>query len=155
MSILVPFDGSAHARLALERGADLAGCYDATLLAVAVVHKGVDDPVELGWLETGERYDPDRVANRLSRAVNEITPGADFHAISENARLQRGAVAKRIRRFAHRESVALVVMGSENAGRIFTPVSSVGGSVTTDLSYDVLLVRRDDSTLFGPSRVDP
>ncbi len=154
MAILVPFDGSAHARLALERGADFADRYDAPLVAVAVVHKGVEDPVELGWLEAGERFEPDRAANRLSAAVREIAPRAEFHAIRETARLPHGAVAKRIRRFAHSEDAHLVVMGSENAGRIFTPVSSVGGGVATDRSYDVLLVRREESDLFGRSRVD-
>lgn len=154
MSILVPFDGSPHARLALERGADLAGRYDAPLLAVTVVHKGVDDPVNLGWLEAGERFDPDRAASRLSGAIREIAPRADFHALRENARLPHGAVAKRIRRFAHRNDVDVVVIGSENAGRIFTPVSSVGGGVATDRSYDVLLVRRSDSGLFGRSGID-
>lgn len=154
MTILVPFDGSSQARLALERGADLAAAYDAPLLAVAVVHMGVDDPVDLGWLEAGERFDPDTAAERVSHAARRIAPGVDFHAIRETARLPHGAVAKRIRRFAREQSVDLVVMGSENAGRIFTPVSSVGGGVATDRRYDVLLVRRDDSGLFGPSRVD-
>jgi len=152
MAILVPFDGSSHARLALERGADFAGQYGVSLVALAVVHKGVDQPVELGWQEPGERFDPDTAASRLSRAVREIAPRADFQALQENARLPHGAVAKRIRRFARREGVDLVVIGSENAGRIFTPISSVGGSVATDRSYDVLLVRRADSALFGRAK---
>jgi nucleotide-binding universal stress UspA family protein len=154
MAILVPFDGSAHARLGLARGGDLAGRYDVPLLAVAVVHKGVDNPVELGWQEPGERFDPDTAANRLSRAVREIAPRADFRALQENARLPHGAVAKRIRRLARREGVDLVVMGSENAGRIFTPLSSVGGGVATDRRYDVFLVRREESALFGRSKAD-
>jgi nucleotide-binding universal stress UspA family protein len=110
--------------------------------------------VELGWLEAGESFDPDSAASRLSAVVREIAPRADFRALRENARLPHGAVAKRIRRLAHREGIDLVVMGSENAGRIFTPVSSVGGGVATDRSYDVILVRRAESAVFGRSEVD-
>lgn len=152
MCIFVPFDGSDHAKLALDRGAELATCFDTDLLAIAVIHRGVDDPVKLGWLEPDERFDPALVARRLEAIVDHEAPMAEFQAINETARLSRGAVAKRLRRFARREDADMVVMGSENAGRIVTPLSSVGGSVAADRAYDVLLVRRADSGLFDDGR---
>ncbi len=35
----------------------------------------------------------------------------------------------------------MVFIGSENAGRLVTAVSSIGGFVATDQSYDVVIVR--------------
>lgn len=154
MAIVVPFDGSTHARLALARAADLAGAYDATLLAVTVIHRGVDEPVQLGWLEAGESYDPERIERRLADAVAELAPAATHHAIRVDSRLPRGGVAKRVRRFARERDADLVVLGSENAGRIVTPVSSVGGGVATEMEYDVYLVRRTESSLFEDRGVE-
>ena len=42
------------------------------------------------------------------------------------------------------EMYDLVVVGSENAGRVVAPVSSVGGSVASGADYDVLIVRSAD-----------
>ncbi|MFB6310377.1 MAG: universal stress protein [Salinirussus sp.] len=152
MCVLVPFDGSGEAELALDRGASLADHFDASLVTVTVVHRGAEDPVGLGWLDEGERFDEKRVTRRLEAMVDRIAPTAEFTAICEHARLSQGAVAKRLRRFAHSEGAELVVIGSENAGRVVTPLSSVGGGVATDLGYDVYLVRREDSELFSGRR---
>lgn len=154
MAIVVPFDGSTHARLALARAADLADAFQADLLAVTVVHRGVDDPVELGWLEDGESYDPGRIEERLAVAVEGVAPEATHHAIRADSRLPRGAVAKHLRRFARDHDADLVFIGSENAGRIVSPVSSVGGGVATEMTYDVYLVRRTESSLFDDRGVD-
>jgi hypothetical protein len=36
---------------------------------------------------------------------------------------------------------SLVFVGSDNAGRMVTSISSVGGSVAADTAYDVVVVR--------------
>lgn len=107
-----------------------------------------------GLARGGETFDADRIAARLETAVEGVAPDATFHDIRETRRLPRGAVAKRIRRFARDEDADLVVIGSENAGRIVTPVSSVGGGVATEMAYDVYLVRRSDSGLFPDVDID-
>jgi len=148
MTILVPFDGSPHAALALARAADVAETYGADLLAVTVVHPGVEEPVELGWLDPGGAYDPERVRENLEAAVAEIAPAAAYHVIRSETGLPRGAIAKHLRRFARGRDAELVFVGSESAGRIVTRLSSVGGGVSTEMSYDVYLVRRPSSSLF-------
>lgn len=154
MTVVVPFDGSDRARLALARGASLAADFEAELHAVTVVHPGVADPVALDWLEEGEGFDAGRIAVRLGEVVASIAPAATHHALRESRRLPRGAVAKRIRRFAREQGADLVVIGSENAGRIVTPISSVGGGVATEMAYDVYLVRRTESGLFPDVEID-
>jgi nucleotide-binding universal stress UspA family protein len=148
MSIVVPFDGGEYARLALSRAAALADDADAALLTISVIHRHADDPVRLGWLEPGADWDPNAIAERLREAVTDIAPAAEPHVVRSTTGLPRGAVAREIRRFARGHEADLVVIGSENAGRIVTPVTSVGGKVATDRHYDVYLARRADSTLF-------
>ena len=152
MSIVAPFDGGEYARLALSRAAALAADADADLLTISVIHRHADDPVSLGWLEPGEDWDPNVIAERLREAVAEIAPEAKPHIIRSSTGLPRGAVAREIRRFARGHDADLVVIGSENAGRIVTPVTSVGGKVATDAAYDVYLARRATSGLFEGDR---
>lgn len=154
MTIVVPFDGGEYARLALERGAALADMMGAELLTVTVIHRHADDLVSRGWLEPGEAYDPNLIAERLHEGVAEVAPAATHHIVRSTSGLPRGAVAREIRRFARRQDADLVVIGSESAGRIVTPVSSVGGKVATDISYDVYLVRRANSRLFDDRASD-
>ena len=63
-----------------------------------------------------------------------------------------GTVANTIRRVAREVDAGVGFLGSENAGRIVVPVSSVGGSVASDTTYDVHLVRRREPPKIGSMR---
>jgi len=53
-------------------------------------------------------------------------------------------VVRTIREVAHEVDASIVFVGSENAGRVSTPVSSVGAPVSEDPGYDVHIVRHAD-----------
>ena len=50
-------------------------------------------------------------------------------------------VIRTIRAVAHELDVSVIFIGSENAGRVSTPVSSVGAPVSEDPGYDVYISR--------------
>jgi len=78
MTYLVPFDGSALAEAALERATEFADLTDADVVALAVVPLDERDfAVERGWIEEGERYDPDEVASALEAQVKKNLPRRD------------------------------------------------------------------------------
>jgi len=146
MTYLVPFDGSALAEAALERATEFAGLTDAEVVALAVVPRNERDfAVERGWIDDGERYDPDEVASALEAQVNKTSPGATFRCerpedVSSVASVTTDVV-RTIRAVAQDVDATVVFIGSENAGRVSTPVTSVGAPVSEDPRYDVHIVR--------------
>jgi hypothetical protein len=50
-------------------------------------------------------------------------------------------VVRTIRSVAQEVGATIVFIGSENAGRVSTPVTSVGAPVSADPRYDVHIVR--------------
>ena len=141
MSIVVPFDGSELSRLALRRAAVMSAAFDAAVHAVTVVPRGADYARDQGWIDADEPFDGDRIVERLRAQVAEVAPDATYHAQRVDSRLPRGSIAKRLRRFAREHDANVVFVGSENAGRVVTPISSVGGTVAADEDYDVYVVR--------------
>jgi hypothetical protein len=51
-------------------------------------------------------------------------------------------VTHTVREVAAELDVTIIFIGSENAGRVSTPVTSVGDPISTDAKYDVHIVRR-------------
>ena len=149
MTYLVPFDGSALAEAALERAVEFAALTDEEVVALAVVP--LDEhgfAVERGWVDAGERYDPDEVVARLESQVRAIAPDATFRCerpedVSSVASVTTDVV-RTIRTVAQEVDAEIVFIGSENAGRVSTPVSSVGAPVSEDPRYDVHIVRHVD-----------
>jgi nucleotide-binding universal stress UspA family protein len=141
MSIVVPFDGDELAQLALRRASIMAEAFQTPVHAVTIIPRGTDYARNQGWLDADESFDGERIAERLRLQVAEIAPEATYHAQQVNSRLPRGSIAKRLRRFARDKDANVVFIGSENAGRIVTPISSVAGSVAADEDYDVYVIR--------------
>ncbi|MFB6102854.1 MAG: hypothetical protein ABEJ73_09840 [Haloplanus sp.] len=52
-----------------------------------------------------------------------------------------GTIASQIRSIARDADASMVFIGSENAGRLVTSLSSVGETVAADDAYDVVIVR--------------
>jgi len=149
VTYLVPFDGSALSEAALARATEFASTMDEEIVALSVVPVDETDfAVERGWIEESESYDPDAVVDRLRSQVADIAPEAAFRCerpedVSSVASVTTDVV-RTIRTVAQEVGASVVFIGSENAGRVSTPVSSVGDPVSEDARYDVHIVRRAD-----------
>ena len=145
MVLLVPFDGSELATAALRRAAEFAELTDEPLVVLSVVTDDEPFARERGWVSEDEPYDPDAVAERLEATVREVAPEATFRREEPtDAGELTGApldIARTIRQVAHEVDASVVFVGSENAGRVSTPIASVGSPVSEDPAYDVHIVR--------------
>lgn len=145
MPLLVPFDGSALSEAALERAVEFGECLDRGVVVLAVV------PQERQYLEDrwGEA-EPETVIDRLRTRAHDLVPEATF-------RVERPSdpedepfadatmnVVRAIREVASEIDADIIFVGSENAGRVSTPVTSVGAPVSEDPRYDVHIVRHAD-----------
>jgi hypothetical protein len=156
VTFLVPFDGSPLARAALvqarvyavalneappslKRELRRAGPVD--VVAMSVVPDSARYAREKGWIGDDEALDVRAVAGRLHEQVTDIDPGAGFHYVRVDGAAMAGTISSRLRRRAEEDDVSVVFVGSENAGRIITPLTSVAGGVTASMAYDVHIVR--------------
>ncbi|MFB6309023.1 MAG: universal stress protein [Haloarculaceae archaeon] len=145
MVLLVPFDGSELSQAALERASEFSEYTDEAVLALTVVPEEPEYAIERGWLQPDEPFDPEDIAERLRMQATEIAPDAEFRYevpddVSDMASCTTDIV-RTIRQVASEVDASIVFVGSENAGRVSTPVSSVGAPVSEDPQYDVHIVR--------------
>lgn len=142
MVLLVPFDGGDLAVAALRRAAALSGHLDQPVVAVTVVrNRNAEAARGAGWLADGEPFDLDVIVGRLREQVRAEAPDAEFVYETVDRHAPTGVVSRRIRRTATDREASMVVIGSDNAGRIVTSVSSLGRSLAAENAYDVLIVR--------------
>jgi nucleotide-binding universal stress UspA family protein len=142
MTLVVPFDGSELAEAALVRATEFGNVFHEDVLAVSVIPKGnADYARERGWVDGTEEFELESVVARLHEQVTGLCPSADFRHKVVGRTAPPGTIAKRLRTVAREEDASMVFVGSENAGRIVVGVSSVGGTVAADESYDVVVVR--------------
>jgi nucleotide-binding universal stress UspA family protein len=145
MVMLVPYDGSPLSKAALERAAEFAEYTGKPVLALSVVPEEPSFALDRGWIEPDEAFDVDVIAERLAAEVHEIAPDAEVRCevpedVSSMASVTMDVV-RTIRSVAEEVDASIVFIGSENAGRVSTPVSSVGAPVSEDPQYDVHIVR--------------
>lgn len=142
MSIVVPFDGSRLSGAALVRATQIRAVFGGSIVAVTVIPEGNRKYArERGWLESTEAYDTDTIVARIHQQAVELAPAADYSHALVDRYAQTGSIATRLREIAKEADASLVIVGSENAGRIVSGLNSVGGKVTQDTAYDVLIVR--------------
>lgn len=149
MVLLVPFDGSPLSRAALERAAEFAGYRDEEVLALTVVPRDADYARERGWVAGDGAFDPDAVCERMADRAAEVAPEATFRCEKPAPSQSLTAtvtndVTRTIREVAGEVGASVVFVGSENAGRVSQPVTSVGSPVSQDPRYDVHIVRHVD-----------
>lgn len=149
MTVLTPFDGSELAATALARAAEFAEIRDEEVLALTVLPDDEPFAVERGWINSGEPYDTDRLCATFADRVAEIAPSATFRCETPTRSDAPTATAidditRTVRRVAADLDVSVVFIGTENAGRISTPVASVGSPLSKDPQYDVHIVRRPE-----------
>lgn len=142
MTIVVPFDGGELSRAALRRGGELGRALDQQVVAVSVIPaSNAGYARERGWIDERERFDSESVVSYLSEQVHALVPDVEFEYNVVGRYAQPGEIASKLRKIAREKNADLVVLGSDNAGRIVTSVSSVASPVASDDAYDVLIVR--------------
>lgn len=146
MVFLVPFDGSDLSAAALERATEFASFADGDVVVLSVVPDEREYATDRGWIDAHEEFTRDLVASRLEAQARSIDPDATFRWESLSTSPDPTStvstdVARTIREVAAEIGAEIVFIGSENAGRVSTPLTSVGSPVSTDPRYDVHIVR--------------
>jgi len=148
MVLLVPFDGGALSRTALERAVAFSRHTDDPVVVLTVVPRDAPGYArDRGWLGPDQSLSLDRVRDRLEPDVSAVAPEATYRVeYADETELSSLPVdiARRIREVAHEVNASTVFVGSENAGRVSTPIASVGTPVSEDPDYDVHIVRHAD-----------
>lgn len=144
MSVLTPYDGSALAKTAVERAAEFAN--GSEVIVLTVIPEDRPFALERGWIEDDETYQPAAIEDRFAQTVAEIAPAATFRAEypefpTPTMATVHDEIARTIRMVAHEMAASVVFVGSDNAGRVSTPVTSVGSPIAKDPDYDVHIVR--------------
>lgn len=140
MTLVVPYDGSQLSKIALIRAAQFDTVFDQGVVVVSVIpQNNTTYARERDWIGPNEAFDTATVVDTLRESVRRIAPDATFDHILVGRGAPSGTIANRIRRFARDQNASIVFIGSENAGRIAGSLS-VGSSVTTDRSYDTMII---------------
>jgi len=145
MTLLVPFDGTELSEAALKRATEYAEFSGESVVALTVVPDEPEYALSRNWLDPNDPFDPEAIAERFEQRVADIAPGAEFrYEVPEDVSSMASItidVTRTIRAVAHEIGASVIFIGSENAGRVSSPVSSVGAPVSEDPSYDVFIVR--------------
>lgn len=150
MTFVVAFDGSELAEAALVRAVEFSVVLDERVVAVTIVPAGNRSYArERGWLDAGEPFDRETVLANVHDQVSRLAPAADFVHRMVDEHATPGTIASRLRKVAVEEEATIVFICSENAGRLTTAISSVGGTVAAADAYDVVIVREP-----RPSKVE-
>lgn len=149
MTLLVPFDGSSLSRTALDRAATFGELMDEEVIALSVIPPDETYARERDWIDRDEPFDLELVAKRLEDGVRDVAPDATFRYERAEAGDERTTavvdVIRTIREVASEVEASILFIGSENAGRVSTPITSVGNPISEDLRYDVHIVRHADA----------
>ncbi|ELZ23784.1 MULTISPECIES: universal stress protein [Haloterrigena] len=145
MTLLVPFDGSKLARKALEKAATFGDLLDEEVVVLTVIPDDADYARDRGWIAAGEPFDPEAIEAGIETRAMEVAPEATFQtervSSDEPTATATNNVVRAIRRVAGEIGASVVFIGSENAGSVIAPQSSVGSPVANDQRYDVYVVR--------------
>ncbi|WP_049925292.1 universal stress protein [Halopiger goleimassiliensis] len=148
MALLVPFDGSELATKALERASTFGDLLDEDVVVLTVIPDDAEYARERNWITQGEPFDPEAIAAGLQRRADDVAPEATFRtervSSDEPTATATTEVVREIRRVAAEIDASVVFIGSENAGSVIAPQSSVGSPVANDSRYDVYVVRRPE-----------
>ncbi|MBZ6497063.1 universal stress protein [Natrinema longum] len=149
MSFVVPFDGSELAEAALVRAVEYGGALDEDITTVTVLPERKRYAREKGWIDADEAYDVDAVVEQLREQVRSLAPSATFEYERIREFPPEAKIAGYIERLALEHDPSVVFLGSENVGRVVTPLTSVGVHIAAEEAYDVFIVRQS-----GPPKVD-
>jgi nucleotide-binding universal stress UspA family protein len=150
MSFVVPFDGSSLAEAALARAVELGRALDEEVIAVTVIpQRNAKYARAKGWLDDHVDFDREAVVAAIQAQIRSIAPEVTHETLAVDRYAPPGTIANHLRRFVRNRDATMVFLGSENAGRLVTSISSIGGRIASGTEYDVVIVRRR-----APSRID-
>ncbi|WP_049925738.1 universal stress protein [Halopiger goleimassiliensis] len=149
MTFVVPFDGSELSEAALVRAVEYGTALEEPVTAVTVVPERKRYAREKGWIGADEPFDVDAVVDGLRERVHELAPDAEFDVERIREFPPEDRLADHVERLARRHDPDVLFLGSDNVGRVVTPLASVGVHVAAEESYDVFLVRQT-----GPPRLE-
>lgn len=141
MTFVVPFDGSELAAAALVRALEYGRALDEEVVAVSVVPERKRYAMEKGWIDDDEPFDPERIVADLRERVRELAPEASFEAERIREFPPEDRLATHIERLVLEHDPGVVFLGSDNVGRVVTPLTSVGVHLAAEDAYDVFVVR--------------
>jgi len=141
MTFVVPFDGSTLSEAALARAVEYGDALGQEVVAVSVVPERKRFAREKGWIGEGESFDVDAAVETLRERVADVAPDVAFEAERIREYPPPEELADRVEQLALAHDPTVLFVGSENVGRIVTPLASVGAQVSDDPTYDVYLVR--------------
>lgn len=150
MTLLVPFDGSPLARAALERAREFGDVLGQEVVVLAAIPDDETYARERGWIGEHEPFEPKLFALELRDQTASIAPDATFRSeqptdpTDEPFSSVTMNIVRTIRRVAGELDADIVFIGSENAGRVSKPLTSVGAPVSNDPRYDVHIVRHTE-----------
>ena len=148
MALLVPFDGSELSKAALERAREFGEFSGEEVVAVAVIPAEAEHARERGWIDPDETFEPDRICTQMRQKAEDVAPDATFRCEQTDASADTDErttitadITRKIREVAADVQASIIFIGSENAGRVSTPLTSVGNPISEDPRYDVHIVR--------------
>jgi len=151
MTLLVPFDGSTLATNALEKAATFGDLLDEEVVALTVIPEDAGYARDRGWIGNGEPFDPETIAAGIQTRATDVAPDVTFRtervSSDEPTATATTEVVREIRRVAADVEASVVFIGSENAGSVIAPQSSVGSPVAKGQRYDVYVVRQPDTEI--------
>jgi nucleotide-binding universal stress UspA family protein len=145
MQFVVAFDGTPVAKTALGRAETLSAAVNGEVTALTVIPAdNAQYARDRGWLDEEEPYSRKSVLDTLRDSVASVAPTATFSYRPVDRYAPRGKIGRVLRTAAEEENVDVLTIGTENAGRVFTALSTVTRSVSVG-SYDLYVVREPDA----------
>lgn len=157
MLFMVPFDGGDLSEAALAKAKLYAIALEEAprtitkelfvgdapeIAVVSVIPEDREYAREKDWIDSDEEFRSRSIAEQLHRQVTDIAPSANFQSVRADRFAPPGTIGSKLRKKAIDLGTTELFVGSENAGRIVTPLTSVGSRVAADEHYDVHIVRR-------------
>lgn len=156
MTFMVPFDGTRLARTALGTARQYSLALEAAphdvvewllpgqhvdVVAVSIIPQSARYAREKDWIRDDEEFANRKAVEELHRQVTDIVPYANFQYVRVAGSARAGTISTRLRQQAEELEASIVFIGSENAGRIVTPLSSVGRGLAAEQAFHVYLIR--------------
>jgi nucleotide-binding universal stress UspA family protein len=142
VTFIVPFDGTEGSRWGLIRAVELAPPQMRVVAFAVIPRQNRDWARNRGLLDADEDFQYERIVGRLQDQAHAVEDDVTFQHKTVDRYAPTGKISHEIRSFARDIEATVVVIGSRDAGGIVNSLQSVGSSVASDESYDVVLVRR-------------
>ena len=149
-NILVPTDGSATSRIAVDNAVDIAEKYDATVHALYVVDVDATSyglgTEQVDRIRQGHLDEMPEVKEDAEEATEYVADAAEEAGLDYEEHIRVGEPARAIRKFVEENDIDLVVMGSHGrSGLSRVILGSVAEKVLRRTHLPVLIV--DDHEL--------